>query len=174
MLFRSRSSGQAREAAFALDKIAAPRLLEADDDASQFDCGVPVLNDWLRRRALVNHLSGASRSYVATAGRRIVGFYCLSAGAIQHVTAPRNIRRNMPEPIPVVVMGRLAVDVNFQGRGLGPALLQHALERTHEVAASAGIRALLGHAKDETAAAFYKRFGFVPSPLDSLMLMARV
>ena len=157
-----------------MDKIAAPRLLEADDETSPFDCGVPVLDDWLRRRALVNHLSGASRSYVAAVGRRIVGFYCLSAGAIQHVTAPGNIRRNMPEPIPVVVMGRVAVDVSFQGRGLGPALLQHALERTHEVAASAGIRAMLVHAKDEKAAAFYKRVGFVPSPLDELMLMVRV
>ena len=157
-----------------MEKVAAPRLLEAEDDASQFDCGVAALNDWLRKRALVNHLSGASRSYVATAGRRIVAFYCLSAGAIQHAAAPGTIRRNMPEPIPVIVMGRLAVDVNFQGRGLGPALLQHALETTRELSKAAGIRALLVHAKDEKAASFYKRFGFVASPLDALTLMARV
>jgi len=157
-----------------MEKIAAPRLLEAGDDAAQFDCGVIALNDWLKKRALPNHLSGASRSYVATTGRRIVAFYCLSAGAIQHAAAPGSIRRNMPEPIPVIVMGRLAVDVNFQGRGLGPALLQHALETTQQLAQGVGIRALLVHAKDEPATHFYKRFGFVPSPLDPLMLMVRV
>jgi len=157
-----------------VEKVAAPRLLEAEDDATQFDCGVAALNDWLRKRALVNHLSGASRSYIATTGRRIVAFYCLSAGAIQHAAVPGNIRRNMPEPIPVIVMGRLAVDVNFQGRGLGPALLLHALETTRELSKAAGIRALLVHAKDKTAANFYKRFGFVPSPLDPLTLMVRV
>lgn len=157
-----------------MEDIAAPRLLEAADDVGQFDCGVPALNDWLKKRALVNHLSGASRSYVATVDRRIAAFYCLSAGAIQHAAAPGNIRRNMPEPVPVIVMGRLAVDVGFQGRGLGPALLQHALERTQELAKGAGIRALLVHAKDEVAAKFYGRFGFVPSPLDAMTLLVRV
>lgn len=157
-----------------MEQVAAPRLLEAEDDATQFDCGVAALNDWLRKRALVNHLSGASRSYVATAGRRIVAFYCLSAGAVQHAAVPGNIRRNMPEPIPVVVMGRLAVDMNFQGRGLGPALLQYALATTQELSKAAGIRALLVHAKDESAANFYRRFGFVASPIDALTLMVRV
>lgn len=157
-----------------MEDIAPPRLLGAADDAGSFDCGVAALNDWLKRRALLNHLSGASRSYVATAGRRIVGYYCLSAGAIQHASVPGNIRRNMPEPIPVLVMGRLAVDVKFQGRGLGPALLLHALERTQDLAKGAGIRALLVHAKDEIATHFYKRFGFAASPLDPLTLMVRV
>lgn len=151
-----------------------PRLLEADDDASSFDCGTPVLNDWLRRRALMNHVSGASRSYVVTEGKRIVGYYCLSAGAIQHAAAPGKIRRNMPEPIPVIVMGRLAVDVSVQGKGVGVGLLRHALDTTTTLAQSAGIRALLVHAKDETAAEFYAKFGFVPSSLDPLMLLVRV
>lgn len=157
-----------------MEEIAAPRLLEAGDDASLFDCGVPVLNGWLRKRALVNHLTGASRSYVATEGTRVAGFYCLSAGAIEHAAATGNIRRNMPEPIPVIVMGRLAADRAFQGHGLGPALLLHALETAREVSKSVGIRALLVNAKDEKAAAFYKRFGFVPSPLDELTLMVKV
>jgi GNAT superfamily N-acetyltransferase len=157
-----------------MEGLRPPRLLEADDDAAGFDCGVPVLNDWLRKRALTNHLSGASRSYVATIGRRIVAFYCLSAGAIHHEGAPGNIRRNMPQPIPILVMGRLAVDTSCQGRGLGPALLQHALERTAEAADIAGIRALLVHAKDEQAAAFYRHFGFVESPLDPLTLLVKV
>jgi GNAT superfamily N-acetyltransferase len=157
-----------------VEDIATPRLLAPDDDASRFDCGVPVLDDWLKRRALVNHLSGASRSYVATVERRIVGYYCLSAGAIQHVEAPGKIRRNMPEPIPLIVMGRLAVDREFHGRGLGPALLQHALERTRAAAEIAGVRALLVHAKDEAAASFYKRFAFAASPLSPLTLMVKV
>ncbi len=151
-----------------------PRLLAADDDASSFDCGTPALNDWLKKRALVNHLSGASRSYVVTVGRRIVGYYCLSAGAIQHAAAPGNIRRNMPEPIPVIVMGRLAVDTRVQGKGVGVGLLRHALDTTTVLAQSAGIRALLVHAKDESAAGFYAKFGLMPSPLDPLMLMVRV
>ena len=157
-----------------MERLNPPRLLEAVDDLSLFDCGVPALNEWLRKRALANHVSGASRSYVATAGRRIMGFYCLSAGAIHHAAAPGAIRRNMPEPILVIVMGRLAVDLSCQGQGVGPALLLHALEVTREIAKQVGIRALLVHAKDETAAQFYQHFGFTRSPLDGSMLMARV
>jgi GNAT superfamily N-acetyltransferase len=157
-----------------VEGLSPPRLLEAEDDATSFDCGYPVLNEWLRKRALVNHLSGASRSYVVTIGHRIVGYYCLSAGAIQHAAAPGNIRRNMPEPIPVIVIGRLAVDVSMQGMGVGGGLLQHALDTTTTLARSAGIRALLVHAKDEAAARFYGKYGFVQSPLDPLMQMVRV
>ena len=157
-----------------MEEIAAPRLLQAGDETLAFDCGVDVLNTWLKRRALLNHLSGASRTYVAMSGKRIAAYYCLAAGSIQHATTPGKIRRNMPEPIPVLVLGRLAVDLGFQKRGVGPMLLLHALERTQEVAKVAGIRALLVHAKDEEAAEFYKRFGFVESPLDPLMLMVRV
>ena len=157
-----------------MEEIAAPRLLEAGDETQDFDCGVGVLNDWLKRRALLNHISGASRTYVASAGKRIVAYYCLSAGSIQHAAAPGSIRRNMPEPIPVLVLGRLAVDSGFQKRGVGPKLLLHAIERTQELANGAGIRALLVHAKDEQAAHFYKRFGFVESPIDPLILVVRI
>jgi GNAT superfamily N-acetyltransferase len=157
-----------------VEEIAGPRLLQADDETLAFDCGVDVLNTWLKRRALLNHLSGASRTYVAMSGKRIAAYYCLSAGSIQHSVATGNVRRNMPEPIPVLVLGRLAVDVGFQKRGVGPMLLLHALERAEEVAKTAGIRALLVHAKDDEAAEFYKRHGFVESPIDPLMLMLRV
>ncbi len=157
-----------------MEEIAAPRLLQAGDETLAFDCGVDVLNTWLKRRALLNHLSGASRTYVAMSGKHIAAYYCLAAGSIQHAATPGKIRRNMPEPIPVLVLGRLAVDLGFQKRGVGPMLLLHALERTQEVAKVAGIRALLVHAKDEEAAEFYKRSGFVESPLDPLMLMVRV
>lgn len=157
-----------------MEEIAAPRLLEAGDETQEFDCGVSVLNDWLKKRAQVNHLSGASRTYVATVGKRIVAYYCLSAGSIQHAAAPGKIRRNMPEPVPVVVMGRLAVDARFQKRGVGPLLLLHAGEQTKELAKGVGIRALLVHVKDEAAAHFYKRFGFIESPVDRLTLMTLV
>jgi GNAT superfamily N-acetyltransferase len=157
-----------------VEEIAGPRLLQADDETLAFDCGVDVLNTWLKRRALLNHLSGASRTYVAMSGKRIAAYYCLSAGSIQHAATPGKIHRNMPEPIPVLVLGRLAVDVGFQKRGAGPMLLLQALERAEEVAKTVGTRALVVHAKDEAAAAFYKRFGFVESPLDALMLMVRV
>ena len=157
-----------------MEEIAAPRLLQADDETLVFDCGVDVLNTWLKRRALLNHLSGASRTYVAMSGKRIAAYYCLSAGSIQHAAATGKVRRNMPEPIPVLVLGRLAVDVGFQKRGAGPILLLHALERAEEVAKTAGIRALVVHEKDEVAAEFYKRFDFVESQLDPLMLMLRV
>jgi GNAT superfamily N-acetyltransferase len=156
-----------------VEEIAGPRLLQADDEKLAFDCGVDVLNTWLKRRALLNHLSGASRTYVAMSGKRIAAYYCLSAGSIQHAAASGKVRHNMPDPIPVLVLGRLAVDVGFQKRGVGPILLLHALERTQEVTKVAGIRALLLHAKDEVAAEFYKRFGFVESPLDPLMLILR-
>jgi len=111
---------------------------------------------------------------VVTTDRRIVAYYCLAAGSIQPAAAPGNIKRNMPEPIPAIVMGRLAVDVTQHGKGVGADLLRHALEITTTLAQSAGIRALLVHAKDEAAAGFYKKFGFVPSPIDPLMLMVRV
>jgi GNAT superfamily N-acetyltransferase len=107
-------------------------------DAAQFKVFEKAL-----KRALVNHMSGASRSYVVTAEKRIVGYYCLSAGAIQHSAAPGPIKRNMPEPIPLIVMGRLAVDRRVQGRGVGAGLLLDALERTTELSRAAGIWALL-------------------------------
>lgn len=157
-----------------MEGVNAPRLLQASDEAEQFDCGVEVLNSWLKRRALLNHLSGASRTYVATVGNRIVGYYCLAAGSIQHEAATGKIRRNMPEPIPALVLGRLAVDRHVQKRGIGPALVLHALERAQEVAQVVGVRALLVHAKDKEAAAFYRHFGLAPSPLDELILLARI
>ena len=157
-----------------MEGLSPPRLLEPEDDASGFDCGSPILNDWLRKRALANHLGGASRTTVIAAGRRIMGYYCLSAGAIHHAAAPGAIRRNMPEPIPVVVLGRLAVDRSLQGVGTGTSLLAHALDTITGLSRKLGIRAVLVHAKDERAAAFYAKWGFVPSPIDPLMLMVRI
>lgn len=157
-----------------MEAIGHPRLLAADDVLEGFDCGVAALNEWLKRRALANHISGASRSYVICNDQRVVGYYCLSAGAIASVNVASSIRRNMPDPIPVILLGRLAVDLSVKSRGLGAGLLQHALEQTQETAKIAGVRALLVHAKDESSANFYRNFGFAPSTLDNLTLMLRV
>jgi GNAT superfamily N-acetyltransferase len=139
---------------------------ELDD----FDSGSAQLDDWLRRRALRNDADGASRTYVVCQGTSVAAFYCLANGAVLHAGAPGRVRRNMPDPIPVMVLGRLAVDRRFQGQGLGSALLRDAILRTLQAADIAGIRAILVHAKDEKARAFYERSGFLPSTIDPLTL----
>ncbi|MHB0989902.1 MAG: GNAT family N-acetyltransferase [Burkholderiales bacterium] len=155
--------------------IHAPTLLAPDHDSSAFDCGERVLNDWLQRRALSNQTSGASRTFVATSETQaVLGYYALAAGAVDHVTAASAIRRNMPDPVPVMVLGRLAVDRSCQGRGLGADLLRDAILRTARLAQEIGIRALLVHALDEKARAFYVHHGFGESAIDPLILMLRI
>ncbi len=149
--------------------ISAPQKLRPDHDFLSFDSGTPVLDDWLRRRALPNQESGASRTYVVCTARRVVGYYALAAGAVAQVEATGRTRRNMPDP--VMVIGRLAVDSGYQGRGLGRALLRDAVLRTMQAADIAGIRALLVHAISEDSRRFYEHCGFQPSPLDPMTLM---
>ena len=151
--------------------IGAPEKLRPDHDLSSFDSGTPVLDDWLRRRALRNQESGASRTYVIRAGNRVVGYYALAVGAVAHAEATGRTRRNMPDPVPVMVIGCLAVESSHQGRGLGRALLRDAVLRTIQAADIAGIRAILVHAISEDAKRFYERCGFQPSPLDPMTLM---
>lgn len=148
--------------------IRAPSLLAAEHDVALFQSGESALDDWLKRRALTNQTSGASRSYVITDERRVIGYYALAAGAVTATEAPGNVRRNMPEPIPVMVLGRLAVDQEWQGQGLGLDLLRDAILRTLQAAEIAGIRALLVHALHEQAARFYAHAGFRPSPIRPL------
>jgi GNAT superfamily N-acetyltransferase len=152
----------------------APEPLDSAHDLSVFDCGAPELNDWLRRRALANQESGGSRSYVACAGQEIVGYYCLATGAVSHAEATGRVRRNMPDPIPVMVLGRLAVDFRWQGRGIGRALLRDAILRTVQAADIAGIRALLVHAKSPEAKKFYEACGFGASPVAPMTLMITI
>jgi len=154
--------------------IGAPEPLNGAHDLSAFDSGEPVLDDWLRKRALPNEQSGASRTYVIIAQGRVVGFYCLSTGSVAKQAATGNIRRNMPEPIPVMVIGRLAIDRDLQGRGLGKALLRDAVRRTLQAAAIAGMRAILLHAISEAAKRFYVHCGFSESPLDPMTMMISV
>lgn len=148
-----------------------PRPIQTDHDLSTFDSGRAVLDDWLKRRALRNEVTGVSRTYVVCDGGRVVAYYCLATGSVQSKQAPGKVRRNMPDPIPIVLMGRLAVDESQQGKGLGRALLKDAILRTLKAADIAGLRALLVHALDARAAAFYRRNGFVESPMDRLVLM---
>jgi GNAT superfamily N-acetyltransferase len=155
-------------------EFSAPEKLTAAHDLSQFQCGEPALDDWLRRRALQNEKSGSSRTYVLCTGWQVVGYYALAGGAVAHASAPGRIKRNMPDPVPVMVIGRLAIDVKFQGRGIGPALLRDAILRTAQAAEIAGIRAVLVHAISERAKRFYERWGFVASPVDPMTLMITV
>ena len=142
-----------------------------DHEVSEFDCGNDVLNDWLLKRALKNQLSGASRTFVICQGNRVVGYYALASGSVERMAAPKPIARNMPEPIPVMVLGRLAIDIRMQRQSLGSALLKDALLRTLSVSKNVGIRAILVHAISEDARRFYLSYGFNPSPIDSMTLM---
>jgi predicted N-acetyltransferase YhbS len=153
---------------------AAPEKLRAEHDLSDFECGEPALDDWLRRRALQNEESGASRTYVVCSGLKVVGYYALAVGAVAHVEAPGRVRRNMPDPVPVMIIGRLAVHTYYQGRKIGPGLLRDAVLRTLQAAEIAGVRAILVHAISDRARQIYEQCGFVPSPMDPMTLMITV
>lgn len=129
------------------------------------------MDDWLKRYAFKNEQEGASRTYVACIDRTVIAYYCLAVGGLSRSTVPGKVRRNMPDPIPVMVIGRLAVDRSWQGKGLGRALLRDAILRTVQAADIAGIRAILVHALSDEAKRFYTRCGFYPAPVDPLMLM---
>lgn len=145
-------------------QLSAPTLLAAHHALDDFACGTASLDDWLKRRARINQLSGASRTYVVAADQQAVGYYCLASGALAAADAPGGIRRNMPDPIPMAILGRLAVDAAWQGKGLGGALLNDALLRTAQAAQIVGIRGLLVHAISPEAIAFYQHYGFIASP----------
>jgi GNAT superfamily N-acetyltransferase len=140
-----------------------------------FECGEAVLDDWLKRRALANQSSGASRTFVVTdEGGRVRGYYAMAAGAVSHQLATSSAKRNMPDPVPVMVLARLAVDRRAQGMRLGAALLRDAVCRAVAVSENAGVRALLVHALHEKARQFYEHFGFQPSPAHPMTLMLRL
>lgn len=151
----------------------APEPIGPEHELASFDCGEPALDDWLRRRAMRNEVGGASRTYVVCIGKskRVIAYYCLATGAIAHLSVGGRVRRNMPDPIPAMVLGRLAVDRNHHGSGLGKALLRDAALRTLQAAQLAGIRVLLVHAISETAGKYYEHFGFHASRVDPLTLM---
>lgn len=150
--------------------LSAPVPLTADHDLSAFDCGEPVLNDWLRHRALKNE-SRFSRTYVACAGNQVVAYCCISAGAVERAAAPGRLRRNAPDSIPVSVIGRLAVSRDHAGKGLGADMLADALRRIAVASQSIGMGAVLVHAKDDAAKRFYMKCAeFMEYPADSRTL----
>lgn len=151
-----------------------PEKLTPGHDVRSFDSGEPVLNEWLRRRAAQNEASGASRTYVVCIDNRVVGYYSLAVGAVTHEQAPGRVKRNMPQPIPAMVLGRLAVDREFQGKGIGRGLLKDAVLRTSQAAAIAGIRVLLVHAISDSAKRFYEAYGFIASPVDPMTVMMTI
>ena len=151
--------------------LSAPEKLAAEHDLSDFDSGVAALDDWLRRRAAQNETAGASRTYVVRSGKKIAGYYSLAAGAIAHEKVPGRVKRNMPHPVPVMILGRLAVGRSYREKGIGEGLLRDAVLRTMQAAEIAGIRALLVHAISADAKRFYERYGFISSPVDPMTVM---
>jgi GNAT superfamily N-acetyltransferase len=142
------------------------RRLESTDELDGFDCGVPALNDWLRRFALSDQRAGASVTYVLARGQRVVGFYTLTPHAIEPAQAASRLGAGLPRnrPIPVILLARLGIERLEQGSGLGGDLFRDALARCAAAADEIGGRAVLVHAKDEVAARFYHRWGFRPLP----------
>lgn len=154
--------------------LAAPEPLTAEHRLDAFDSGVVSLDDWLRRRGMQNQLSGATRTFVVDESGRVVAYYALASSAVALAASPGRFRRNMPDPIPVVVLARLAVARTHQGRGLGRALFQDCAKRVIHAAEAIGIRGLLVHAISDEARAFYLGLGLDPSPIEPMMLMTTV
>jgi GNAT superfamily N-acetyltransferase len=151
--------------------LTAPLRISAVDITDGFDCGDPTLNDWLVRRALANDQAGLSRVFVVTEEGRLVGYYALAAGAVAAREALTKMRRNAPDPIPVVVLGRLARATSHKGLDLGAALFRDAALRVLQAADSIGVRAMLVHALNDRARDFYVHLGLKPSPIQAMTLM---
>ncbi len=157
------------------DKLNSPERLESSHSRTAFDCRVVPLNDFLKKYALQNQKKGASVTYVATRGKRIVGYYTLAYGSISYEEASENVKKGLGKyPIPVMLLARLAVDVTEKGAAIGKALLKDALFRTLQAQDIAGLRAALVYAKDDAAKAFYERFDFEPSPTNPYHLLLTI
>lgn len=154
--------------------LTAPALLANHHILDEFRSGVPTLDDWLLRRARPNQVTGASRAFVTCDCERVVGYYALATSAIACGDTTGRMRRNMPDPIPVVVLARLAVDMAHQGRKIGRGLMRDAAMRVLAAAGEIGIRGLVVHAISEEAKAFYLDLGMLPSPTNEMTLMIPV
>lgn len=151
--------------------IRVPAPLADDHQLNEFDSGTPSLDDWLKRRARANQASGASRTFVVCDDTRVIGYYALASASIASIETAGRFRRNMPDPIPVVALGRLAVDRRFQKMGLGRDLVQDAAKRVIAAADLIGVRGMIVHAISAEAKAFYLGLGFLPSPTHEMTLM---
>ncbi|MEX2263520.1 MAG: GNAT family N-acetyltransferase [Bryobacteraceae bacterium] len=151
--------------------ISPPEPLADSHQAGDFASGEASLDDWLKRRARANQASGASRTYVICEGERVIGYYALASGALTVKSAPGRFKRNMPDPIPVVVLARLAVDHGYQGRGLGRAMFRDAAYRVVQAADAIGIRGIVVQAISEEARKFYLALGFDPCTDEPMTLV---
>jgi len=154
-----------------IGRLLPPEPLADQHDIGDFRSGEASLDDWLKRRARANQVSGASRTYVVCEDRHVIGYYALASGAVTVETAPGRFRRNMPNPIPVAVLARLAVDRDWQGRGIGRSLFRDAARRVAHAVEAIGIRGIVVHAISEEAKNFYLALGFDASPREPMMLM---
>ncbi|HSU06567.1 MAG TPA: GNAT family N-acetyltransferase [Acetobacteraceae bacterium] len=152
-------------------RLEAPQPLGSQHRLEAFACGVEPLDEWLKRRALHNENEGGSRTFVLCEAQLVVGYYSLAAGSVLPGVTTGRVRRNMPNPIPVVLLGRLAVDRRWQGKGLGADLLRDALLRVLSAGETIGVRAVLVHAISAEAKRFYERYGFHTSPIEPMTLM---
>ncbi len=150
--------------------LSAPQRLAGNHQLSSFDSGEPSLDDWLKRRAAKNQANDSSRTYVVCVGETVIGYYCLAAGAIGHAEAPPPMKRNRPDPVPVLVLGRLAIHKDHHQKGIGTALLNDAIRRAIQAGSIAGVTALLVHAISEQARRFYLSRGFIVSPVKPMTL----
>jgi len=157
-----------------LGEITAPALLTPEHDLEAFDSGNATLDEWLITRALKNQDSGASRTFVICDDGKVIGYYALATGSVERDVATSNFSRGMPEPIPVIVLGRLAIDKNYQGKRLGAALLKDVMLRTVTISQNVGVRGLLVHAISEDAKRFYMKYGFQECPTEPMTLLISV
>ncbi|MEI8714209.1 GNAT family N-acetyltransferase [Mesorhizobium sp. ISC11] len=151
--------------------LSVPVPLADHHELGEFSSGITALDDWLKKRARTNQAGGASRTYVTCKGNRVIGYYAVASGAVKMAEASSRFRRNMPDPIPVAVLGRLAVDQAYHGRGIGRALVRDAGLRILQAAEILGIKGIVVHAISDDARAFYITIGFEPSPVEPLTLM---
>jgi len=155
--------------------LSAPELLTAAHDLSDFSCGKPTLDHWLKTRALSNQEKGFTDVLVVHEEGRVVGYYGLAPTAVIPSIMPRSIRTGQPpDPVPCLLLGQLATDLGWAGQGIGTGLVKHALQRSVQAAGLVGGRALMVNAVDVEAAEFWKRRGFLPSKDDPLVLFRSI
>ena len=147
-----------------MGRLTPPTPLTVDHQTVGFDCGIDSLNEWLSRRAMKNEYGGGSRTYVVCHGKQVVGYYAIAAGSVAHGDVPGRVRRNMPDPIPALILGRLAVDQGCHGAGIGQGLLKDAVARSINVSQQIGARVLIVHALSNKAEEFYLKHGFMVNP----------
>jgi len=155
-------------------EITAPAPLRSEHLCANFDCGNGTLNEWLVKRAFKNQSAGSSRTFVVCEGELVIGYYALATGSVERSLVASSFARNMPDPIPVIVLGRLAIDVKHQGRHIGAALLKDALSRVLAVSEHVGVRGMLVHAISEGAKHFYQQYGFQETPMESMTLVLSI